>query len=494
VTSHNALDIDQKEMEAALGASDYTLAESIYTTGGNSGGKVKLTVSALTAAVAKSELVKVGTAIMKAKSAAAASDTEITLYYGDGAADTTCIRSNQAGCITTGTLYKADGTTVLGTISAGATSYRTLQGFSTAAPVKMAAGWSASHNEPQKYYQEMVDVYNSGTYGDDMISSVISSPPSGDWVGIDSLPDARSQLVKKGTVFLNVWLYVIREFEDAVEDCVEGDIAANDAPVHAWDEGVAFYTGTLEGTEMGGEDSSTGKMLHNLADKRCSNYGTCTWDTDGNPFRGKSAVNAELFRLFAIGRTHMQQGLCSYGAATKDRIAELMTIPMVQGALRYAYKVDKLGAGSEEAAEGHIFAMASIGRVNSCSAASKTTIMNNMMMTPAKYDKATGLMSSGFESVYSAFKDVYSCLNIQCSDIGGLADSKGITLEETVYYTGFEPCKDKAAGGSDDDDEDNTPMMIAVVVLAVGLLFTMAMWYRAQSLAPKLTESSTLPK
>jgi hypothetical protein len=489
VTSHNALDLDQKEMETALGANDYTTAELIYTQGGNSGGKVKLTLSgALTAAVAKADLIQINGAVHSAKSAAAIGDTELTVYYGDGSVDTTCVRSNNAGCLDsyTGTVNAWDGTTAtpIGTTASGVTSYRTLQGFSTAAPAKMAGP------PAQRYYQEMVDVFGSGTYADDMISNVISATPSGTWQGIANMPDARSQLVKKGTVFLSVWLYTIREFEDAVDDCVEGDIAANDAPVHAWDEGVAFYTGSLEGVSMGGEDSSTGKMLHNLADKRCQNYGTCTWDTDGNPFAGKSAVNAELFRLFAIGRTHMQQGLCSYGAATKDRIAELMTVPMVQGALRYAYKVAELGGGDEEAAEGHIFAMASIGRVNACSAAAKTTIMNNMMMTPTKYSAATGLMPDGFAAVYDAYKSCYSYLNIKCSDIGGLAKVKGITLEETTYYDGFEPCTDKSSGGGGDDDDDADAWMLPVlVVVLVGFIISTAMWCKSMSNQPKMTDA-----
>ena len=32
--------------------------------------------------------------------------------------------------------------------------------------------------------------------------------------------------------------------------------------VHAWDEGVAFYTGSLEGTAYGGSDD--GKLLYRI--------------------------------------------------------------------------------------------------------------------------------------------------------------------------------------------------------------------------------------
>ena len=70
--------------------------------------------------------------------------------------------------------------------------------------------------------------------------------------------DARVEAVKKGTAYMNVWMYVIREFEDAIDDCTSctsncNEHSTNSDSVHAWDEGVAFYTGSLEGTAYGGD-------------------------------------------------------------------------------------------------------------------------------------------------------------------------------------------------------------------------------------------------
>merc|ERR1719252_424965 len=95
-------------------------------------------------------------------------------------------------------------------------------------------------------------------------------------------------------------MYVIREMEDAVADCQNGCIKCNDDPVHAWDEAVAFYSGSLEGAD----GSGSGKMLHALADKRCKNYNTCTAKDGG------SHVNEALFELFEKGKSRLQQGKC----------------------------------------------------------------------------------------------------------------------------------------------------------------------------------------
>merc|ERR1712216_105170 len=91
----------------------------------------------------------------------------------------------------------------------------------------------------------------------------------------DDGKNVRVEAIKKGSAYMNVYMYVIREFEDAIDDCAAGCIECNDAPVHAWDEGVAFYTGSEEGTD----GSGSGKMIYALADKRCENYGTCTGST-----------------------------------------------------------------------------------------------------------------------------------------------------------------------------------------------------------------------
>ena len=47
--------------------------------------------------------------------------------------------------------------------------------------------------------------------------------------------DGKEQAIKKGTAYMNAFMYVIREFEDALDICTESD---NDGAVHAWDEGV----------------------------------------------------------------------------------------------------------------------------------------------------------------------------------------------------------------------------------------------------------------
>merc|ERR1719464_1844111 len=120
-------------------------------------------------------------------------------------------------------------------------------------------------------------------------------------------------------------------------------IDCNDDPVHAWDEGVCFYTGSIEGQDGATED---GLLLHQLADKRCENYRTC--GEGGTDLDGTAKVNHDPFDLFAVGQHQLQAGECDNASDTVQKVISKMCVPMIQGGMRYAHKVEALG-GDEKA-------------------------------------------------------------------------------------------------------------------------------------------------
>merc|ERR1719331_1420926 len=199
---------------------------------------------------------------------------------------------------------------------------------------------------------------------------------------------ARIEAVKKGTAYMNVWMYAVREFEDAIDDCLTCTSNCNDystGSVHAWDEGVAFYTGTLEGTAAGG--NSDGRLVYRLAEKRCANFDTC--GANGGEASGTSQVNHALFPL------------CGEGALVRpvvNKIVSLMTVPLVQGTLRYAYKIGEVPAERDQknAAEGATFAAAVLPMVAYCNPASAKIVTDNVKF---------GLYDAGTYPDYTAVRD-----------------------------------------------------------------------------------------
>lgn len=262
----------------------------------------------------------------------------------------------------------------------------------------------------------------------------------------------REEAAQKGTAYMNIFMYVIRELEDALDDCKIGCMQCNDDPVHAWDEGVAFYTGSLEGQT--GEGS--GNLLYALADKRCENYGTC--GTRGDESQGTSKANYDIFKEFAAGQFNLNVGNCEGARVNKEKIAELMAIPLIQGTLRYAYKVDRLAGQEKEKAEGAVFAAAVLPKLHACNEADATTVFENM---------GVGAGSTDFAKVKKAFEANYKCLGVTCADVGGL-------LNGNEYYEDATPCKD-----SSNTSSSNTLAIAlgsvagAVAILAIGSILYM---------------------
>ena len=78
------------------------------------------------------------------------------------------------------------------------------------------------------------------------------------------------------------WMYAIREYEDGIDDCANCDDVARgcndnsaDASINAWDEGVAFGIGSLEGTDGNSRKGvPVGVGLYALAERRCIEFKT----------------------------------------------------------------------------------------------------------------------------------------------------------------------------------------------------------------------------
>merc|ERR1712159_169668 len=139
---------------------------------------------------------------------------------------------------------------------------------------------------------------------------------------------------------------------------------------------------------------------------------------------------------FTAGKNKLLEGKCSEVPAIRDRIIQLMSVPLIQGALRYAYKVGVQNQGTKAQGEGAAFSHAILGRINACNSAKATLIKQNMGAA------STGFMKDGYEKVKAAFESVYQCLGVKCSDVGGLLD--GVT--PGAFFDKAGPCTDNSDG------------------------------------------------
>jgi hypothetical protein len=254
-----------------------------------------------------------------------------------------------------------------------------------------------------------------------------------------------TEIIVKGAAYMNVAMYVIRELEDAIDDCDAGCSTddCNDDAVSALDEAVAFYTGELTG-------GSIGNLMYALAEKRCIDFNTC--GRDGDSSTGKAKVNYEIFDDFDRMENALRLKDCGVARTTKERIARQIFVPLVQGTLRYAYITGvQSGATQKSEAEGAAFAAAILPMVHSCNADDAQTIHDNMKTGQAN--------TADFNAVKKAFENNYDCLGITCEDVGGYWNGG-----DKVYFEGAGPC-----GSGDSGDSSNVGMAVGISVGAATL-------------------------
>mmetsp|Transcript_19089 Transcript_19089/g.37919 ORF Transcript_19089/g.37919 Transcript_19089/m.37919 type:complete len:502 (+) Transcript_19089:223-1728(+) len=462
VTDHNAIDLDQQAIQielAKLTGDGFQNAKEIYQEGGysKSYAVIKLN-SSLTSQVTKGTVItgRDTTNEMvngKAYSTYEAGVSEIIVQYSTLATQGSYVNC-QVGKLTepnTDGCFESSGDLSIGGVNYGYTydvstdndNGRTIQGFSESAEAKMHTCTNCPYAEYNKYYK----YYGEFDYANQWVLAALDGTSTyfkngnADFSKYDF--EGREQAVKKGTAYMAVYMYVIRELEDAVDDCNNGCIDCNDDPVHAWDEAVAFYTG-----------STSDQLLYALADKRCINFKTCGTEGSESSIM-TSKVNYDIFGQFALGQQSLLEGDCPAVKVAAKRITDLMAVPLIQGTIRYAYKVDVKMGEEVEKAEGATFAAAVLPRVHDCSAVDAKTIYDNMRVNAP---------DTNFAAVKTAFENNYECMNIKCNDVGGL-------YSVAAYSEGAEPCSDVGAMGSPNDGSSGANSMSLSLGLGLATLF-----------------------
>eukprot|EP00977_Amphora_coffeiformis_P013586 scaffold3591_cov159-Amphora_coffeaeformis.AAC.9 len=432
VTDHAAISFDQTSMETLLGGGteqSFASAQLVYTDGGNSktaatlqipGG---LPINVASGAKLTAKGIDGRDVIGQANAAASAGATTIEFKYpvttiGDDHLD--CRQGGlpgneriEDGCLLANGTFNIDGTATTVTyqysVETDNDNDRTLAFFSTSANTRMRPGDDLSAPYFADF-QKFFDYYGSFDYADRITTAAFDGTntnlDNGN-INIQSANiglDGRKEIAKKGTAFLSVAMYVIRELEDAIYDCdTKCTIGQcnDDSSVHALDEAVAFY--------YGADDN----FLHSLANKRCVNFATCAGDV---PVEGDATVNAKVFQLFGQMQTHLQRGECDAARPLVNDISTQIWIPLIQGTLRYAWILDSTnnpGALLTEKAqgEGAIFAASILPVIHSCDPQAAATIYDNM--------KIQSQINVDYPAVKAAFESCYSDLGISCADIGG---------------------------------------------------------------------------
>jgi len=335
-----------------------------------------------------------------------------------------------------------------GKYSAKSGSNRSIGGFSKGAESKSSGNnMETDVDYKDNAYISVMNAYwldkglNAYTWGYDIINATFH----GNQIGIIDMSlvgdDFRREVIQKGIVYFNVFPYVIWEMQDAINDCKTGELSLNADSVHAWDEAVAFYTGSLEGVSPGGNNGLDGctdgdcELQFMLADKRCTNFGTCIADYDLNDFAGYSQVNDEIFLRFTMGRDQILGAFhtleCPEINKTMNEISGLMLVPFIQGVQRYLYKTKNIPPSAKEAGELFAFATAALPFID----------LVDHDAAEMLYNRAWNLdySTDDWKDIKYAIEDTYRLLGVDsgvgmvtCAKVGELTESSVVHSEACI--------------------------------------------------------------
>ena len=158
----------------------------------------------------------------------------------------------------------------------------------------------------------------------------------------------------------------------------------------------------------------------NLAQKRCADFGTCHAAAAQDD--SKSAVNGKLLALYRAGLEAVHDASrCREAATYVEQIVAQMTVPLIQGAIKYAEKADPASGKATATdhgkayAEFHAFTTAALPRVAQCDAAAGMALENALALpagadftpNPPADELQAALVPGGFAAVKAAFESVY---------------------------------------------------------------------------------------
>ena len=249
----------------------------------------------------------------------------------------------------------------------------------------------------------------------------------------------RMAAVETAAVTMSVRTHINRIMTEwAVDVCwkQECQVDGTSCPTvaEAWDQAVSLFVGSLvqpDETQPGGYES--GHLYYGMADELCQDFATC--GPNGNDIEGTSAVNLVVIQLFQTGRLLLEKGACSTAELTYGQIIHLMTVPLIQGTLRSAYRLQYTHKGDpKEQGRGVAYMASLLPDLYSCSPQDADKVYNELSIL------STAKKAPDFGIIKEAIERNYRCMMVTCEDVGGLYDDA-----HDRYRDGASPCGSRRA-------------------------------------------------
>jgi len=295
--------------------------------------------------------------------------------------------------------------------------------------------------EIPKLLKKYVDYFGTTSYGSDIVSAGFSGGKTLMERGNIDLTSfesgaktvtygfkGREEVSKKGIQYLITPMYMHLKLTEAANLVKKNDDVANDAAQLLWDTAVAYFTG-----------SEFNVLFYALAGKRCRGFGTClvaepvSDPENEKDYDGCAPTNVEIFKHLKYGQKYIKKGKKKNVDKAIDRIIDAMLPPLMQGTLRYSYKIGKglyepegvnipNQVGQKERAEGFMFVVGALPFVHECSPKLAKKLYKHMKVPQEIFANKT--VANLDDNVKKIFAYVSSCTGVTCDDLGNQLDPK----------------------------------------------------------------------
>lgn len=154
------------------------------------------------------------------------------------------------------------------------------------------------------------------------------------------------------------------------------------------------------------DGSADGMMMHNLANKRCMQFGRC--NSEGN-----ALLNEELITLLYAGRGETEANNCQALKKGSSEIESLLQVGLIQSTLRYALKHEKSVTQGGDLAAGYVFSRAVLPYIEEVDGEAAQVIKKNM-----DFRYSSRPLPDGAMAVFVAFSQSIPKIGLDCERVG----------------------------------------------------------------------------
>eukprot|EP00536_Pseudo-nitzschia_multiseries_P008580 jgi/Psemu1/257359/estExt_Genewise1Plus.C_2190059 len=287
---------------------------------------------------------------------------------------------------------------------------------------------STSRRNAEPYYSAFISYHNDPKYADVLIRNTLEGV--GKWDSNKSV-EQRSAVITEASSFLVLYLHLIAQINDAVNNCKNSGTDGEYELTRPWDEVAALTIGSLEGMKEGGSSNILdGQVIWGLASRRGYQFQTVNSN-------GYAKVNSQLEDLLYAGKGEIDALECAMLEKTAESIKRKTLIPLLQSVLKYAILNDGLPADSTSAnlALGEIFALAVIPILQLYDPPSALILEENMII-----HSGIKPVRGGSQQVANAIGSAAHAIGISSKELGSTSDADPSLLYGGSSSPSISPC------------------------------------------------------